>query len=369
MSREEIQKLLGGYATDTLSEAQRSALFEAALEDQELFDALAKEQALRDVLQDPAARQHLIVALGPARTPFAQRVWRRLRQPVVLAVAGGVAALLIVAGLLVRETRHVARQEAMVADAIGPSPPAAASPSAIAPFAARPVVARPSVVSRRPAPPRSIPLKKVAPPVNGGDLKQLDRFADGGPRSATAAPAAPSPQAMATGAQSSNVETQRQIVPAAPAPVLSLNGPNTSAVAGVFRAKAAAAGTAGGAVAYTMLLKRADGTYAPAPSGTVLHAGDSVRLQIEPGENGYIYLLQFEAGRWSLVERMPVQKGTRYQLPSMGGLQSEVPATLELLVKFSTRELPEFANLQGSSVDALASNASARSSKITLEFR
>src|ERR1017187_9537418 len=51
MSREEIQKLLGGYATDTLSEAERRALFEAAIEDQELFDALAKEQALRDVLQ------------------------------------------------------------------------------------------------------------------------------------------------------------------------------------------------------------------------------------------------------------------------------------------------------------------------------
>ena len=67
MSREEIQKLLGGYATDTLSEAERRALFEAALEDQELFDALAKEDALRDVLRDPSARQQLIAALGPAR--------------------------------------------------------------------------------------------------------------------------------------------------------------------------------------------------------------------------------------------------------------------------------------------------------------
>jgi hypothetical protein len=64
MSREEIQKLLGGYATDTLSEAERQALFAAALEDQDLFDALAKEQALREMLFDPAARQQVIEALA-----------------------------------------------------------------------------------------------------------------------------------------------------------------------------------------------------------------------------------------------------------------------------------------------------------------
>src|ERR1700683_2227249 len=101
MSRQEIQKLLGGYATDTLSEAERSALFAAGIEDQELFDALAKEQALRDVRQDPSARQQLIVALGPAPA----RHWLRwLRQPAVLAMAGGMAAPLIVARLLPRPT-------------------------------------------------------------------------------------------------------------------------------------------------------------------------------------------------------------------------------------------------------------------------
>ena len=73
MSPKEIQKLLGGYATDTLSAAERSALFAAALEDQELFDALAKEHALREVLEDPASRQQLIAALGPSRDTLAAR--------------------------------------------------------------------------------------------------------------------------------------------------------------------------------------------------------------------------------------------------------------------------------------------------------
>jgi len=55
MSPEDIKKLLGGYATDTLTTEERQALFAAALEDQELFDALAREQSLRDLLRDPAA--------------------------------------------------------------------------------------------------------------------------------------------------------------------------------------------------------------------------------------------------------------------------------------------------------------------------
>ena len=70
MSREEIQKLLGGYATDTLSEAERRALFEAALEDQELFDALAKEQALREVFEDPRQLRVLIDLNDVQRSPI-----------------------------------------------------------------------------------------------------------------------------------------------------------------------------------------------------------------------------------------------------------------------------------------------------------
>ena len=52
MNRDDIQKLLGGYATRTLTPDEQQALFEAALDDQQLFDALAREQALRDLLRD-----------------------------------------------------------------------------------------------------------------------------------------------------------------------------------------------------------------------------------------------------------------------------------------------------------------------------
>jgi hypothetical protein len=69
MKREDIRKLLGGYATGTLTAEERQALFEAALDDQELFDALTKEQPLRDLLEDPAARARLLAALDDSPLP------------------------------------------------------------------------------------------------------------------------------------------------------------------------------------------------------------------------------------------------------------------------------------------------------------
>ena len=75
MSPQEIEKLLGGYATDTLTEEERSTLFAAALDNQALFDALADEQALRDLLQDlPAARScWRRCARTPCRCPRGSR--------------------------------------------------------------------------------------------------------------------------------------------------------------------------------------------------------------------------------------------------------------------------------------------------------
>ncbi len=121
MNREDIRKLLGGYATDTLGAEERRALFEAALDDQELFNALANEQALRELLEDPAARRQLIAALGPARA------WPWLWRPVTLAAAGGLAALAIVAGFLLRPAPRPVPPEVLVARRLAP-PPAVPAP-------------------------------------------------------------------------------------------------------------------------------------------------------------------------------------------------------------------------------------------------
>jgi hypothetical protein len=62
----QIEMLLGGYATGTLTTEENDALMRAALENQALFDALMDEEALRETLSDAATRDELLRALRPA---------------------------------------------------------------------------------------------------------------------------------------------------------------------------------------------------------------------------------------------------------------------------------------------------------------
>jgi len=93
MSPREAEKLLGGWATGTLTEDERRALMRAAMNDQALFDALADEESLRDLLSDPAARKRLLDAVAPRRRPWLSWI---LRPVPVSAFAGGVFAILLV---------------------------------------------------------------------------------------------------------------------------------------------------------------------------------------------------------------------------------------------------------------------------------
>lgn len=76
MTRDEAMKLLGRYAANSLTEDERKALFAAALDDQELFDALEHEQALKEVFDDRAARAEIRQALEPPLPP-ASPWWAR----------------------------------------------------------------------------------------------------------------------------------------------------------------------------------------------------------------------------------------------------------------------------------------------------
>lgn len=88
MTRDDIRKLIGGYATGSLTDAERKILFEAALDDQELFDELAREQALKETLDQPGAKRRLIAALE-SRPPAGRAWWK---QPAAwTAVAAAVA--------------------------------------------------------------------------------------------------------------------------------------------------------------------------------------------------------------------------------------------------------------------------------------
>jgi hypothetical protein len=71
MNKEDIQKLIGGYATGSLTDEERLKLFEAALDDQELFDTLQQEQPLKDLFDDPFSREQVrrAAAEGLPRRP------------------------------------------------------------------------------------------------------------------------------------------------------------------------------------------------------------------------------------------------------------------------------------------------------------
>ncbi|NTW87048.1 MAG: hypothetical protein HGB30_12890 [Holophagaceae bacterium] len=127
MNRAEAERLLGGHATGTLTEAERSLLFAAALEHQELFNALADQEGLRELLADPVARAQLLAALAPV-APKVVPLWRR---PGLLAAA---ASLLVgtTAGLVYLRSPEAGRVPALQeAPKAAPKPvdvPAVAAP-------------------------------------------------------------------------------------------------------------------------------------------------------------------------------------------------------------------------------------------------
>ncbi len=141
MSEHDLEKLLGGFAADTLTPAEKQQLYSAALQDQELFNSLADEQALKELLADPVVRRRLLHAVQETgstidRDPASWLNW--FRRPAGLAWAGGLAAAVfaVVLGTNVyRESlrqagRSVAIEEesARTAPTPAPSEPQPASP-------------------------------------------------------------------------------------------------------------------------------------------------------------------------------------------------------------------------------------------------
>ena len=63
MSEHNLEKLLGGFAADTLTAEEKQTLYAAALQDQQLFNALADEQALKELLSDQDIRRRLLASL------------------------------------------------------------------------------------------------------------------------------------------------------------------------------------------------------------------------------------------------------------------------------------------------------------------
>lgn len=163
MKHAEAEKLLGGYATGTLTETERRTLFEAALEHQDLFDALADEEALRELLADPAARAHLLSALAPGAPP---KVVPFYRHP---GLIGAAASLIVAATAGLAYLRSPGTPLPAARQETAKSAPAGAGKAGEAPVPAQPLAQAQAQLQPQQKPqlkPQAAPAGKVASAAN-----------------------------------------------------------------------------------------------------------------------------------------------------------------------------------------------------------
>lgn len=127
MTRDEALRLAGGYAPNTLTAQEKTALFQAALEHQEVFDLLQQDQSLREILENPAFRAELLSA-AQQRSAWYRTWWTWAG----LGVAAAATAVIVV---MLREPKPAAVTKP-VAQVMVPLPPPAAVARSAAPSAA-----------------------------------------------------------------------------------------------------------------------------------------------------------------------------------------------------------------------------------------
>lgn len=389
MSPQEIEKLLGGYATDTLSEEERRTLFAAALENQALFDALADEQALRELLQDGPSRAHLLAALGEEPVSLRARIAAWLRRPSVLALAAAVAAgIVTVAVVIPRKTALV--RPAMVA--MSKPPQAAQAPLQPAPEGTpepkrEVAAAEPSKDLRRArAAKKEMPERDAVVAQNGpvatnavATTPPAEKPAPP-PVPAAATPAPPPPPPIAAPPQPQSTETVE--VQAAQAKLADTMRPagaagyrmeagkvaavtgardlyyavRPSAVSGfVDQPRAAKAkrqsfglgsGVVGGVpapaparaggVRYSILKRNGDGSFAEVDPATVFAAGDALRVRFETNQAGNLGVMERQStGLWTLRLGARMQPGEAVHMPSESTINVRAPGIMRFFVRFS----------------------------------
>ena len=381
MNREEIQKLLGGYATDTLTAEEQQALFAAALEDQELFDALGREQSLRDLLRDPAARAHLLAALdAPATTPWFRRWWMPFSAAAVAVVLASVTIVAVRRHPPAAPEVTVARLEEPVASPVAALPPPA--PAEPRPSRAEAIVAR-----AKKSPPVNMPMAPAPapPPVAALSVPKETALKDTAPKNKVEA-------ALSAGSQFVEVQAPAPVVGLPPVsldkaqelrnlPVATRNAVTTGLIADLKKSAAppdaralfygtlfAGGGGRGGAVGgiasgaagirplaktataapadhlgiqYRILLKTPAGDFVEADAAATgaVAAGTLFKLQIATNDGGYVrVLLETADGAWRPILNHAVE---RMQSIETEPVELDQPGRVKFHLAFARQPLPQ----------------------------
>lgn len=327
MKRRELQRLLGEYSAGTLSEAERRALYEAALQDQTIFDALADEQALKELLDDAEVRRRLLEALASARPCWRERMAWRLRRPPVW-VAAGCAATILIAVSVMLSGRKPPQGVAVAWRAEAPPPSAASPPRERAAErlpapqpAARPAPAR----AKRPAP--SPPAPAEAPEAVAERRETVREFRPPEFQAPAAVTVEAPPPEIAAGAALRG----SQLLPPTPSPHIA---PPATAVAQPLSARMPARVASPGALGVVLYRLAPEGQFVEAHLQTVLHAGDQIRIGVTPPADGTLTVMLEEGGVRRPVFRGAVRKGQRRVIPERDSimLQGEGEKRLVLLL-------------------------------------
>lgn len=301
MRPDDIRKLLGGYATGTLTDEERRALFQAALSDQELFNALADEQALRDLLEDPAAREQLMEALERRPEPFLEQARGWLGRPLSWSLVGGLAAAMI-AGVFVVRMHVPADTPEPVLEARHRAPEA--------PEVAPPVPAEPEL--------------EPAPAVTA-DRKAQRHVAGALPEEVAADPTR----------EEESIALMAEAV-----------APPSEPMASQARLAMDVSQAAG--IRYSMLRQQPDGTFATADPQTDLWLGDEIRLIVTVDRGGYLYVVGRDAAGISrILFQGETHASVRHEIPPGGSIRLEGPTGEQrFVVVLSQEPIPEAAVLQ-----------------------
>jgi hypothetical protein len=245
---DDVRKLLGGYATGTLSDEEKQFLFDAALQDDELFAALADEQALKELLDDTTVRAQILRATEEPRFSVMVSLRDWFERPKAKALVATGAVLLAVIG--VNTMRQAGRNE-QVAQVREPT-------SAVAPL------------EPKKAPqtqPKQTPVKRT---LKSADATPAQAQADQNAAPVVAqAPPPPPPSAPVAGV------------------VGGLPGPSVESAAKPLRL-ADEARSAVHPVRYEILRKEANGEFRPVPMNYEFTGGDVIRLRVTSARSGAV---------------------------------------------------------------------------------
>jgi hypothetical protein len=219
MTSDDIRKLIGGYATGTLTESERKLLFEAALDDQELFNDLAREQSLKEMLDEPGAKQRLISQLAEPRLQKAS--WKGPMAWWATAAVAGVAAAMTIVWMRPfgeRASQPVEVAETKTAPSVAPVLPPAVVPQNVPAPALVPAPRRQGKSAPAAAPDVSTAIAEQK--AESGDSKRPPKDAaqaDASPRTEAEKPK-PAPQMRASAGLQTSDQAQVQAQAATPGP-------------------------------------------------------------------------------------------------------------------------------------------------------